>query len=219
MGRHWVLEVRPRTGGAGFHPARTRWKPVPPNSAGHLPARFLPILVLLGQAAVLAWGVVEWNAAGRLSDQVSREIQREASDLPEGSLLVLGAAPSGDDPRLWVWHWGLSLPFAVQPPFMPPEVERRVSVIARPELACCGFQRWYEGTRQAITAWSARPGRPPAVLLAWELPSDELVRRAGPQLEGQVQGLLQADSAGSMAGGLDALLRPMGGTAARFRFK
>lgn len=175
----------------------------------------LAAAVILGQAGSLWVHVERWNEAARLSEVMTRDMEREALSLPPGSLIVLGAPPGGGDPRRWTWVWGHSVPFTVQPPFLPSEVAQRVSLICRAEVYCCGYGNWYASTHDAVSRWAALPDRPPAVALAWELPSHGLVRRSIEPAE--VLRLGDAATPGDMWTAVDAILRPMGGTGDQFR--
>jgi hypothetical protein len=42
---------------------------------------------------------------------------------------------------------------------------------------CCPRDQWLASTRQAIEAWSAHPGRPPAIVLRWDGYSGDLTRQ------------------------------------------
>jgi len=185
----------------------------PRVAAGRLAGAGLATALLLGQLLALTVYVDRWNAAARLSEAVARALRDE---VPDGALVLLGAPPSGDDPVRWAWVWGLALPFARQPPFTPDDRKEAVSIVMRPEIYCCGYGEWYRLTREALLAWETGHYGP-VIALAWETPSGALIRRDGEAIREGVKRLRDAQTPGDMAGGIDGLLRPLGGTGARFR--
>ncbi|MSQ15714.1 MAG: hypothetical protein EXR50_07625 [Dehalococcoidia bacterium] len=147
---------------------------------------------------------------GSLSSKISQDVQHEATTAPEGRLLVLNVSGPGPTPRLWTWLWGFSLPYALQPPFMPSEVTERVSIISPPYAYCCQFGQWYLHVRDTTASWSVRTGNPPVIMLAWDEASGALIRRTDseePNLRGQVQGLAGASSPEELHRKLDEILR------------
>ena len=174
--------------------------------------------LLLGELLVLLWGVEHWNAVGRLSEKMHADLQREIAAARPGSLVLLGAPPTGDYSYFHTWSWAFALPFVLEPPFMPAGLAGRVSVVSRPLVYCCPNDLWLPDVHNAVSAWAAHPGRPPVVALAWALPSGELIRRTDsddPSLRERTVRLLEAQSPSGLSKAVDALLRPLGGTAAR----
>jgi hypothetical protein len=176
--------------------------------------------LLLGELLVLLGGVEHWNAVGRLSEKMHADLQREIAAARAGSLVLLGAPSRGDYSYFETWSWAWALPFVLEPPFMPAALAEHVSVVSRPEVYCCPSHLWLPEVHNAVSAWAAHPGRPPVVALAWALPSGELIRRTDsddPSLRERTVRLLEAQSPPALSKAVDALLRPLGGTAAQDR--
>ena len=162
--------------------------------------------VLFGSTLVLLWAVGQWNGVAALSEKVTRDVGNEAMAAPEGSLLLLDVSPIGATPRVWTWLWAFSLPYALQPPFMPTYLAERVSIVSAPEVYCYQLQQWYAHTQRSIATWSARTDSPSVIVLAWDSSTRALIRQTDveqPSLRSLVQGLAGAPSPRE----LDILLR------------
>jgi len=162
--------------------------------------------LFLGYTLSLLWAVGQWNGVAALSEKMSRDVEHEAMAAPAGSLLILDVPPAGATPRVWTWLWGFSLPYALQPPFMPAEVTERILTVSAPEIYCCQLLQWYAHTQRSIAAWSAQTARPPVILLAWDSSTRSLIRQSDvehPSLSSLVQSLAGAPSPRE----LDILLR------------
>ena len=176
--------------------------------------------LLVGQAVVLTWAVGEWNHAARLSEKIRADVEREALAAPEGTLFILGAPPTGGTQWLWSWLWGFSMPFALEPPFTPETVGNRAAFVTRVEVFCCPGSLWQPEVRNTVNAWSASSTRPPVIALAWSVPDSNLIKvsdRDDPALRQKALSLADAPSPAVLAGALDDILRPLGGTATYFR--
>jgi hypothetical protein len=125
------------------------------------------VILLALYAFQLGEEVREWNTRSEVSRRAVADIEREALAAPEGTLIVAGAPG-----RSWDW----ALPHALRPPFTQDDLTRRVSVISRSSLHCCGAAQWEEYTRRALRTWMSRPERPPMVALYWDPTTGEVSR-------------------------------------------
>jgi hypothetical protein len=179
-------------------------------------AALLGGVLLVGQLSALLWAVAQWNDSARLSQGMVRDVEREALSAPTGTLFVVAAPWRPHTPWIGTYRWAFALPFVLEPPFMSEGVAARVSVISRPEVHCCPVEQWAGHVRDAASAWSARPDRPPVVALAWAA-SGELVRRTDldhPELRSQAQDLVRTASSADLRHKVHAMLVPLGGTGA-----
>jgi hypothetical protein len=145
---------------------------------------------LLGACLVLVQQPIRaWNAAGALSGDVSHAVQGQVDRLPTGSLLVLDVDGQEGWQRGGALLWAWALPFALQPPFAPTDLTRRVFVVAPPSTYCCPRDQWFAKARGGLRAWSARPGQPPVVAMLWDRGTGALRVRSEadvPSLRGRV---------------------------------
>ncbi len=177
------------------------------------------LLLLLGSFSLLLTTSGEWEAAGDFSGAIARDVQEQINAAPEGSLVVVGAPPTGADPALRTWLWGFSTPFALQPPFTAGDLAQRVGVITRPEVHCCASQ-WADHVRLAVSTWRAAPATLPVIVLGWDAGTQRLLRLTDqdtPGLRQQVEALQHAATAGDLSGGVDAVLTRLGESQMRFR--
>ncbi len=185
------------------------------NRLWHYSGAFAGITLVLGYTLVLLWAVGQWNGVAALSAKISSDVRQEALTAPEGSLLVLDVEGPGATPRIWTWLWGFSLPYALMPPFEPPEVTKRVSIISPPYAYCCQFAQWYEHVRNTTVSWSARTDSPPVIILDWDDSTGPPTRRSDseqPQLRKQVQTFAGAPSPEELHKMLDEVLRQVDGS-------
>jgi len=156
----------------------------------------LALVVLAAQA--LPQPIANWNNASRVSERVTRDLERAVLEAPPGSLLVVDA-PS-------VSHsW--SFPFVLRPPFMSTDLSQRVFVVPSPQAYCCPpgagpGERWAGEVRAAVQGWSERPDSPPVVTLKWDradpaAPVAQVERAAG-VFHSQARALGQARSPADM---------------------
>jgi hypothetical protein len=132
------------------------------------PAAIAAAAMLLAAYAVqLRNEVRAWTVRAEVSRRAVADIEREALAAPEDTLIVAGAPG-----RSWDW----ALPHALRPPFTQDDLTRRVSVISRSSLHCCGATQWEEYTRGALRTWILRPERSPIVALHWDPATGELSR-------------------------------------------
>lgn len=162
--------------------------------------------LFLGYTLSLLWAVGQWNSVAALSEKMSRDLGHAATSAPAGSLLLLDVPPAGATPRVWTWLWGFSLPYALQPPFMPAEVTERVSTVSAPEIYCCRLQQWYAHTQQSIAAWLARIDRPPVIFLTWDSSTGALIPQSDVE-QSSLHSLMQSLAAAPSPRELDLLLR------------
>ncbi|MSQ09502.1 MAG: hypothetical protein EXR52_00630 [Dehalococcoidia bacterium] len=177
------------------------------------------LLLLLGSYALLRTTSGEWEAAGDFSSVIARDVREQLNAAPAGTLVVLGAPPTGSDPALRTWLWGFSSPFALLPPFSAVDFTQRAGVITRSEVHCCASQ-CADHVRSAVSTWRAAPGGLPVIVLGWDAGTQRLLKLTNqdtPGLRQQVEALLDAATAGDLSGGVDAVLMRLGENQARFR--
>lgn len=175
---------------------------------------WLYVGVLGASALIMAYtlrlgvAVAEWNTSATISQKMSADVERQASAIPAGSLLVLGTQRQRAAHGMVTWLWGYALPFALQSPFTPSDVTRRAFIIAPPRLWCCAERPdgsldewWSVETRRTIGAWSGQVEPRPVITLLWDSSTGAMVRRSEqeyPALRGQVLGLLDAETTPEM---------------------
>jgi hypothetical protein len=178
--------------------------------------RYAPVLgaaaLLLACVLRLQAAVGEWNTAARISEKITRDVERQAAAAPPGSLLVLGAPHEGANgltfPLLWSW----ASPFAHQPPFARTAAAEHVLAIVPPQVYCCNEQ-WLADMRGRVRAWSEATEPRPVVALVWDNSSGELVRQSdaeNPSLRTQALGLSGARTRREACSQLNVLLRAAG---------
>jgi hypothetical protein len=123
--------------------------------------------VLTVYAVRLSADVRLWDVRSMVSQQMLRDVEREALSAPPGTLIIAGA------PRR---SWDFALPLALRPPFTSEDLTRRVSVISDSSIHCCPAYHWEPYTRDALRAWLARPDRPPVIALYWDAGTGSLSR-------------------------------------------
>ena len=179
--------------------------------------------LFVGCVLGLRAGVAAWTATAGISEQMTRQVEREAAAAPAGTLLVLGAPrtaqtgppASADEARLmspppgstWLWSW--SMPYAVQPPFVAPDVADRVAVVAPHEADCCLLDQWFERTRRTIEVWASADARPPVIVLRWDRTTGAVSRVSAadaPCLRSRTEHLLVAETPDALKQGLATLL-------------
>jgi hypothetical protein len=171
--------------------------------------------LILGSAARLQPAVAAWSAAAAVSETVERDVERELSAAPTGSLFVLDVPPEvlGNAAHTWLWSW--SLPFALQPPFTDVDLTERAFVIDPLPIYCCPSSQWLEKTRANVEAWARRADEPPVVILHWDAASGAMERRSDtedPALRQQVMALTDVDTVDEACAGFNALLTEPGST-------
>ena len=183
-------------------------------------AAALGVAVLLGGSALLLpWATGEWSAAGRFSGAIAADAQREAAAAPEGSLLLVGAPPTGASPLMRTWVWGFSLPFALQPPFSPPGLTERIHLIERSEVHCCPRQ-WPAHIAATVQRWQASNPATPLIALGWRSSDHTLLKGSDaglPSIRPAVEALATPQPAGSLSGAINAVLAQLGEGQPRFR--
>jgi hypothetical protein len=91
-----------------------------------------------------------WNQSARASHALTLEAQRVAREAPPGSLVVIDAPWRTREAFVWGW----TVPFALQPPFAPEDLTRRVGVVGHYGTYCCPVDAWLRDLRGRIGAWS-----------------------------------------------------------------
>jgi hypothetical protein len=135
--------------------------------------------IVLASLIRLQAPIAQWYEAGVASERIMRDARLEAEIAKPGSLLLLGAPYRGADPATFTRIWEFALPFALQPPFMPPDVANNVVVIAPSNLYCCPSPQWYAETTGIIREWADRSDWAEVTAVAWNADGDQFVRRSG----------------------------------------
>jgi hypothetical protein len=176
-------------------------------------ARIVAALAGVGLLLLATFGLerhlAEWRGAARVSAQINLDLRRELPAAPAGGLVVLGLPVVGPSDRIHTWLLGWSLPFALEPPFLPAGMRERVEYVAAPDVFCCPRQQWLARTRRAVADWSARSESAPALVLRWDAYSGALTRETEqerPRLRGEVLALAEAPTPSEMCQRLDAIL-------------
>jgi hypothetical protein len=174
-----------------------------------------PVLLALGGLSIvtacffLQRAVGEWNTTAEVSQTIHRDLEREVSSTPEGSLVVVGAPGIGAGPRFLTWLWMWSMPYAAQPPFASYDLTQRVSMLEPPDVYCCLREQWLAHSRESLVAWSSRPDHPPIVVLRWFPDSGVMIRTSDqevPALRSQVAALSSARDWLDLCRGLAVIL-------------
>jgi hypothetical protein len=118
----------------------------------------LAALVLAAYAVPLHAVVARWNRASALSEQMVRDVEREALAARPGTLLVVGAPATS-------WEW--ALPFSARPPYTATDLHGRAFIVTPMKLHCCRHL-WAGYTRDRIAAWERQPEPGGIVALAWD---------------------------------------------------
>jgi protein O-mannosyl-transferase len=108
--------------------------------------------------------VGEWAAAGAVSRALRAEAVRLAPSIPDGSLLVLEGIPAHTG-KAFVWQW--ALPFALQPPFVAPDVYGRFRVLEPLDVYCCPAAAWWQRKGPIVDALVHGAADEPVVVLRW----------------------------------------------------
>jgi hypothetical protein len=124
-------------------------------------------IVLAGYMVRLADDIRLWETRSMVSRLALADIEREALDAPQGTLIIAGA------PRR---SWDFALPHALRPPFTREDLTRRVSVISDSSIHCCPAVLWEAYTREALHDWLARSEQPPVIALYWNPDTGQLSR-------------------------------------------
>lgn len=179
---------------------------------GNRPRRFaaaLAALVLvLATERVLERPLREWNRTAVVSASIQADLNRELAAAPPGSLVLVAAPVLGPSEEYHVWLWMWSLPFTTRPPFSPPGLADRVSLVAPPDAYCCPRDQWLAATRASVASWAARPDHPPVIVLQWN-PLGGLIRatdREQPDLHEKVLALGAAPTPRALCERLDVIL-------------
>jgi hypothetical protein len=173
------------------------WTPMFSRPIARLATAVVAAAVLMPYALELHGVVREWNAQAAISRAASAEIEQEAANNPEGTLVIAGV------PRL---SWAFAIPHSVRPPFTATDLTKRIFVISDSFDHCCNALLWNEYTRSALRAWHDRPDHPPVVALYWNSRTGRMSRvsdRDDPQLRTLVSLLMETESRES----LDSVIR------------
>ena len=171
--------------------------------------RWAAILVLgLTCVSGLESAVSDWTTAANMSGKMVVDLEREATRAPAGALVLVGAQPQAalnplgsaasaslvhpPPGRPWLWSW--VMPYAVQPPFAPPELAERVTYVESRWVYCCPAEQWYASTQHSIASWSAQTEKP-IVVLAWDASTGDLARARNLN-ESCVRAIFLADPSG-----------------------
>jgi hypothetical protein len=124
-------------------------------------------IVLVGYIVRLADDIRLWETRSMVSRRALADIEREALDAPQGTLIIAGA------PRR---SWDFALPHALRPPFTREDLTRRVTVVSDSSIHCCPAILWEAYTRGALHEWLGRPDQPPVIALYWNPDTGQLSR-------------------------------------------
>jgi hypothetical protein len=91
-----------------------------------------------------------WNDAARASHALTGAVQRVARSAPPGSLVVVDV--TWRTRQAFVWGW--AIPFAVQPPFAPEDLTRRVGIVGHYWAYCCPQDQWRADLGAQLATWS-----------------------------------------------------------------
>ncbi len=173
------------------------WAPVFSRPIGRRITAGMAAAVVMLYALQLHGVVRQWNAMAEVSRAASTQIEREAMNNPEGTLVIAGV------PRL---SWAFAVPHSVRPPFTTTDLTKRIFVISDSSDHCCNAVLWNEYTRTALHAWHDRLDRPPVVALYWNPQTGRMSRvsdRDDPQLSTLVSLLMETKD----REGLDSVIR------------
>jgi hypothetical protein len=124
-------------------------------------------VVLVGYIVRLADDIRLWETRSMVSRRAVADIEREALDAPQGTLIIAGA------PRR---SWDFALPHALRPPFTREDLTRRVTVVSDSSIHCCPAILWEAYTRGALHEWLGRRDRTPVIALYWNPDTGQLSR-------------------------------------------
>jgi len=124
-------------------------------------------IVLVGYIVRLADDIRLWETRSMVSRRALADIEREALDAPQGTLIIAGA------PRR---SWDFALPHALRPPFTREDLTRRVTVVSDSSIHCCPAILWEAYTRGALHEWLGRRDQPPVIALYWNPDTGQLSR-------------------------------------------
>jgi hypothetical protein len=159
-------------------------------------ASSLASLVVLVALMRLLPAVEAWNQSARLSEIIQRDVEREATAAPPGSLLLVAAPVAATNKAAFTWVWSWVAPFAYRPPFTARNFTQRVRFVDALLVSCC--QRdWVSSIRNTVEEWSTQPDRPPIVVLVWNADTGVLNRGSDvndPTLREHVLTLLSSPS-------------------------
>ena len=178
----WIIGVAP-TAVAGYESPRhvylaaAGWAIVIGivTDLGWLRARWLAVQRVVSAAAlavvvvylVFLHGVVSgWNRIAAVSHRAVVDVRGEVLSSLPGTLVIVGAPA-----RSWEW----AVPFSLRPPFMDVDLTERAFIVTPSVLHCCRSQ-WFDDTRRILSAWDAREGDAPIVVLRWHPDTGALSR-------------------------------------------
>jgi hypothetical protein len=142
------------------------WQARPPRVMKSV-AMAAAAIVLVGYIVRLADDIRLWETRSMVSRRALADIEREALDAPQGTLIIAGA------PRR---SWDFALPHALRPPFTREDLTRRVTVVSDSSIHCCPAILWEAYTRGALHEWLGRRDQPPVIALYWNPDTGQLSR-------------------------------------------
>jgi hypothetical protein len=172
------------------------------------PVRYARVAAALGAAALLiAYAaqlrdvVRDWNSRAAISYQALVDLEQEAMNNPDGTLILVGVPTAS---------WAFAVPLALRPPFTRTDLTRRVLVVSDSSLHCCPVSHWNEYTRQALQAWHGRAERAPVVAMYWDGRTGRLSRVSDnddPQLRTLISLIVETDSRETLDSAIRGLLK------------
>jgi hypothetical protein len=172
------------------------------------PVRYARMAAALGAAALLiAYAaqlrdvVRDWNSRAAISHMALVDLEREAMNNPDGTLILVGVPTAS---------WAFAVPLALRAPFTRTDLTRRVLVVSDSSLHCCPVSHWNDYTRQALQAWHGRADRAPVVAMYWDGRTGRLSRVADkddPQLRTLISLIVETDSRETLDSAIRGLLK------------
>jgi hypothetical protein len=156
--------------------------------------------------------VGQWRDAARISERLVKDVERQVTALPAGSLILLDAPPVFVAPSSAAgravgrpWLWAYAVPYAIRPPFTTKDLTNHAYIIV-PQIAYCCDLWWVDGVRANVSGWLKQPRRSPVAVLQWDARARRLIisDRDRSSLQDQVVKLSQAKNALAMTQIMDS---------------
>ena len=132
--------------------------------------RFLCAIILISISGASLWKQNDhWIRAGKISERLRPAFAAAIESVPDESLIVASAPellrPGPVGSEVFVWSW--ALPFALQEPFGPKDLDAQARLVELPKMYCC-MEQWWEKTRLVLSReLSGPPEQRIEVYLLW----------------------------------------------------